>query len=43
VLEFGFSTATTHRTRRLKATAHGGGDGRLPRFGEVTVLVSGSP
>jgi hypothetical protein len=29
--------------RRLKATAHGGGESRLPKFGEVMALVSGSP
>jgi isoquinoline 1-oxidoreductase subunit alpha len=31
------------QTRRLKATAYGGGVSRLPKFGEVTELVSGSP
>jgi hypothetical protein len=31
------------QTCRLKATAYGGGNGRVPKFGEVTELTSGSP
>jgi hypothetical protein len=43
VLELGLALQLRiAQTRRLKATAYGGGEGWLPKFGEVTELVSGS-
>jgi hypothetical protein len=44
VLELGLALQLRiAQTRRLEATAYGGGESRLPKFGEVTELVSGSP
>jgi hypothetical protein len=44
VLELGLALELRiAQTRRLKATAYGGGVSRLPKFGVVTELVSGSP